>query len=139
MTGTKHVVARVDELKPGERKLVDVAGRPVALFNLNGEYFAIGDKCPHEAGSLCKGKVVGFADSDEPGQYRLSRPGEVVKCPWHGWEFDIRTGQSWCDPGHIRVRAYEAHVEHGGDLVKGPYKAETFSVTIEQDYVVINL
>lgn len=136
---TRFVVARHDELKPGQRKLVDVGGRPVALFNLNGEYFAIGDRCPHEAGSLCAGKIVGLAESDEPGQYRLSRPGEFIKCPWHGWEFDIRTGQSYCEPSAVRVRAYEASVEHGGDLVKDTFKAETFQVVVEDDYVVITL
>ena len=136
---TRHVVARADEIKPGERKLVDLAGRPVALFNLNGEYFAIGDKCPHESGSLCKGKITGFADADEPGKYRLTRAGEVIKCPWHGWEFDIRTGQSWCDPAQVRVRAYDAALAPGEELLKGPYKAETFSVSVEEDYVVITL
>lgn len=138
-TKTKHVVAKVGELKPGDRKLVDLAGRPVALFNLNGEYFAINDKCPHESGSLCAGKIGGFADADQPGEYRLTRPGEVIRCPWHGWEFDIRTGQSWCDPERVRVRAYDAQVAHGGEVLKGPYKAETFNVSIEEDYVVINL
>lgn len=136
---TRHVVARADELKPGDRKLVDVGGRPIALFNLNGEYFAIGDKCPHEAGSLCKGRIVGLAESDGPGHYRLSRPGEFIKCPWHGWEFDIRTGQSYCDPSAVRVRSYDAAIASGRDVVKGPYKAETFEVSIEEDYVVINL
>ncbi len=136
---TRHVVAHANEIKPGERKLVEIAGRPIALFNLNGEFFAIGDKCPHEAGSLCKGKLGSFADSDEPGKYRLTHLGEVIKCPWHGWEFDIRTGQSYCDPQQVRVRSYETGVAHGGDLLKGPYKAETFKVTVEEDYVVINL
>ena len=136
---TRHVVARVDEVKPGDRKLVDVGGRPVALFNLNGEFFAIGDKCPHEAGSLCKGKIVGLAEADMPGEYRLSRPGEVIKCPWHGWEFDIRTGQSYCEPSQVRVRAYDASVAHGDEVLKGPFKAETFNVSIEEDYVVITL
>jgi nitrite reductase/ring-hydroxylating ferredoxin subunit len=61
------------------------------------------------------------------------------RLPWHGWEFDIRTGQSYCDPSHVRVRAYDASVAHGEDVLKGPYKAETFKVSIEEDYVVINL
>ncbi len=39
-----------------------------------------------------------------PGEYRMSRPGEMLKCPWHGWEFDIRTGQSWCEPTNTNPR-----------------------------------
>lgn len=139
MNKTRHVAARVSELKPGERKLLNIGKRAIALFNLDGEYFAIGDTCPHEFGSLCKGKLVGLAESDMPGEYRFSRPGEFVKCPWHGWEFDIRTGQSYCDPQTMRVRAYEASVAKGEDLIKGPYVAETFSVSVEDDYVIVEV
>ena len=51
---------------------------------------------------LCEGTICGLALSDGPGNYRLLRPGEFIRCPWHGWEFDIRTGQSYCDPKSIR-------------------------------------
>ena len=135
----KHVVATVEEVPPGQRKKVRLKGRDIALFNLDGEFFALGDKCPHESGSLCAGKTVGLAEADEPGQYRLSRKGEFVKCPWHGWEFDIRTGQSFCDPTKIRVRLYDAAVAKGEDLAKGPYVADTYKVSVEEQYVVIEL
>jgi nitrite reductase/ring-hydroxylating ferredoxin subunit len=139
MTATKHVVATADEVPPGERKKVHLKGRDIALFNLGGTYYAIGDKCPHEGGSLCAGNRVGLAISSEPGKYDLVRPGEFVKCPWHGWEFDIRTGQSYCDPAGTRVKKYDSHVESGEDLEKGPYVAETFRVSVEARYVVIEL
>lgn len=139
MSKKPHVVARVSEVPPGERKRVEIGRRAIALFNLDGEFFAIGDTCPHEFGSLCKGKLVGLAESDEPGKYRFSRSGEFVKCPWHGWEFDIRTGQSYCDPAAVRVRSFDASVAKGEDIVKGPYVAETFPVTVEDDYVIIEV
>ncbi len=75
--------------------------------------------------------------SDGPGQYRLERKGEILRCPWHGWEFDIRSGQSWCDPKRIRTRSYQVGVKEGSDLVKGPYVADTFPVSVEDQYVVI--
>lgn len=139
MSKKPHVVARVSEVPPGERKRVEIGRRAIALFNLDGEFFAIGDTCPHEFGSLCKGKLVGLAESDEPGKYRFSRSGEFVKCPWHGWEFDIRTGQSYCDPAAVRVRSFDASVAKGEDIVKGPYVAETFLVTVKDDYVIIEV
>jgi nitrite reductase/ring-hydroxylating ferredoxin subunit len=77
-------------------------------------------------------------ESDGPGRYCYSRPGEIIRCPWHGWEFDIRTGQSWCDPSRVRARRYAVSVERGGRLVAGPYVAETVPVTVENDYVVID-
>ncbi len=94
----KHVVAAVGDIPPGNRKLAQVNGRAIVVFNLGGEFFALNNRCPHRGGSLCQGKQTGLVESDGAGQYRYSRPGEIIRCPWHGWEFDIRTGQSWCDP-----------------------------------------
>ena len=64
---------------------------------------------------------------------------EFLRCPWHGWEFDIRTGQSWCDPQSVRARQFQVTVEPGEALVKGPYVAESFAVSVEEDYLVIEL
>ncbi len=69
----------------------------------------------------------------------MIRKGEMLRCPWHGWEFDIRTGQSWCDPQRVRARLYPVAVEPGAEVVKGPYVAETFPVSVEQDYVVLEM
>ena len=139
MTRKRHVVATVGEVAPGTLKLVKAGGREIALFNVNGRFHALADRCPHESGSLCKGRIIGLALADEPGRYRLVREGEFVKCPWHGWEFEIATGQSYCDPTGTRVRTFEAKVEPGADLVKGPYVAETFPVSIEQEYVIVEV
>ena len=134
---SKHVVAAVAEIPPGSRRLVTVRGRPIAIFNIGGEFFGLFNRCPHQGGSLCDGILTSLVESDEPGQYRTSRDGEIIRCPWHGWEFDIRTGQSRCDPSHVRARAYSVEVAHGESLVQGPYVAETVPVTVEQDYVVV--
>jgi 3-phenylpropionate/trans-cinnamate dioxygenase ferredoxin subunit len=135
----RHVVARVDEIPQGGVKQVEVKGRKIGIFNVHGEFFALLDKCPHAGAPLCRGAIVGLAEADEPGHYRLTRKGELLRCPWHGWEFDIRTGQSWCDPAHTWVRRFAVAVEPGQTLVKGPYVAETFSVSVDQDYLVVEL
>ncbi len=133
----RWVVARAEEVPPGEHKRVEAGGRPIALFNLGGEFFAMIDKCPHQGGSLCAGTISGHVRSPEPGVYLYERRGEMVRCPWHYWEFDIRTGQSWFDPAKTKVRQYPAHVESGAQLQQGPYKAETLPVTVEDNYIVI--
>jgi nitrite reductase/ring-hydroxylating ferredoxin subunit len=134
---TKHVVAPVSEIPPGGRKLVNAGGRAIVVFNLDGEFFALNNRCPHRGGSLCDGIVTGLVLSDEPGHYDYSRRGEIIRCPWHSWEYDIRTGQSWCDPQRVRTRRYAVTVERGARLVEGPYTAETFPVTVEDEYVVV--
>jgi len=133
----KHVVAAAGDIPPGSRKLVEVNGRAVVVFNLDGEFFALNNRCPHKGGSLCEGVTTGLVLSDEPGTYDYSRKGEIIRCPWHSWEFDIRTGQSWCDPGKVKTRQYPVSVEPGTRLVEGPYKAETFPVSVEGRYVVV--
>lgn len=134
---SRHVVAKADEIAPGNSKIVLVNGREVGVFNVGGEFFAFSNRCPHAGAELCKGMIVGLVRSDGPGNYRIDRPGEFLRCPWHGWEFDLRTGQSWCDPKSTKVRQFQVKVEPGQDLVKGPYVAETFPVSVEAEYVVI--
>ena len=74
-----------------------------------------------------------------PGEYRLERQGEMLRCPWHGWEFDIKTGQSWCHPESVKARTYNVEVVPGEVLAKGPFVAETVPVAVEQNYVVLDL
>ena len=136
---SKHVVAAVSDIPPGNRKLVTVRGRPIVVFNIKGEFFGLFNRCPHQGGELVNGTLCGLIQSKEPGEYTYTREGEVLRCPWHGWEFDIRTGQSWCEPSKIQTRSYPVEVAQGGELVKGPYLAETVAVAVEQDYVVVDV
>ncbi len=113
----RYIVGTVDDIPPGERKIVEIGGRSVGVFNVNGEYFAVLNRCPHQGGSLCSGRQSGVVTSSRPGEYVTSRANEIIRCPWHGWEFDLRTGQSWFDPRAVRVRRYDVTVEPGALLV----------------------
>lgn len=135
----KYVVAPVEDIPPGGRKLVEVRGRPIVIFNLDGEYFGMLDRCPHQGGSLCDGQLIGLVESSQPGEYNFSRQNEIVRCPWHGWEFDIRTGQSMCEPDRIKATQYGVGVEAGAAVTEGPYMAVTFDVTVEERYVVVEV
>ena len=159
MQVSRHIVATVGEIPPGGRKIVEVAGRSIGIFNVGGDFYALRNRCPHQGGPLCEGRLSGFLRSSRPGEYEYSRKGEILRCPWHGWEFDVRTGQSWFDPKRTRVRRYEVTVEAGdeassahspgaeavepsrgdGGLEKGPYVAETYPVSVERQYVVVDL
>lgn len=135
----RHVVAASDEIAPGAKKLVTIAGRQIGVFNIDGAFYALSNRCPHEGGSLCEGLMTGIVLSNGPNDYRIERKGEFIRCPWHGWEFDIKTGQSWCDPNSVRVRSFDVHVEAGRELAKGPFIAESFPVSVENNYIVIEL
>ena len=149
----KYVVARAAEIPEGGRRLVRIGQREIAVFHSGGRFFALLNRCPHAAGPLCEGRVVGLLESGEPGTYSFDADDRYVSCPWHGWEFSIETGQSYFDPMRTRVRSYPAGVEAGGEIVAGmdadggdsgrrrpgPYKAEIFPVEVEDEYVVLTL
>lgn len=149
----KYVVAEASEIEAGGRKIVTVAGRSIGVFNLDGEFFALRNRCPHQGGKLCEGKLWGVIRSDGPGEFEYRPSREILCCPWHGWEFHVRTGQSWCAPERLRVRRYEVETVAGEELaeaaedpdapapgmVKGPYTAETYPVTREGEYLVVEM
>ena len=133
----RHIIAPVSELPAGTRKRVMVEGKPVLVLNIKGELFALSDTCPHRGASLSGGILTGHVVSNSPGEYCHSRAGEILRCPWHQWEFDVRTGRSWCDPKRMRLMQLDVKIEPGATVVEGPYQATTFPVRVEDDYVVV--
>ena len=107
----KFIVGPVDEIPPGGRKIVRVAGRSIGVFNVGGRFYAIRNRCPHQGAALCEGKLWGVLKADVPGNFQYDASKEILACPWHGWEFSVKTGQSWCEPKRLRVRRYDVSVE----------------------------
>jgi nitrite reductase/ring-hydroxylating ferredoxin subunit len=132
-----HVIARAADLPPGSRMLVRLGERDIVVFNVRGELFALSGKCPHRGANLSLGTLTGVVSSSAPGIYAYSRPGEILRCPWHGWEFDVRTGLSWCDPKRLRLVRYGVSIEPGTKLIGAAYVAEQCRVREEEDYVVV--
>lgn len=100
----KWPVARIDEIAPGDRKIVEVEGRSIGIFNVQGTFVAVLNVCPHELAPVCRGRVGGTTLVSAPGEYRWGREGEILACPWHGWEFDLLTGSALADDRkHLRL------------------------------------
>ena len=107
----RHVVSTVDELPPGERLIVPLGGRGgIGVFNIDGEFYALRNLCPHRGGPICQGRVRPHVISQ--GVYKLNheKKRNVLKCAWHQWEFDIATGQALYDD-RLRVKIYRVAVE----------------------------
>ena len=135
----RHVVGRVGELPPGERRIVDVEGRSIGVFNVHGQFYALRNSCPHQAAPLCLGAIKGMTLPSKPGEYIWARDGEILRCPWHGWEFDITTGRSIFNPHKMRVRAYEVTVEAARAGSEEDESVETYPVTIEEGLVILHV
>jgi nitrite reductase (NADH) small subunit len=116
-------VGPAEDFLPGTRKIiVPFRGRAgIGVFNVNGTYHALRNLCPHKSGPLCTGRVSGRVvaaappTADDP-KLDLVREGEIIRCPWHLWEFDIATGQCLVDP-RARVKTYPVVVENGRVVV----------------------
>lgn len=92
-------VAKVSELKPGDGKVVEVNGKTLALFNVDGKFHSIDNTCLHRGGPLGEG----FLD------------GSTVTCPWHGWQYDLLSGVGKTNP-NAKMTVYEVKVE-GEDVL----------------------
>ncbi|MFT7586338.1 MAG: nitrite reductase/ring-hydroxylating ferredoxin subunit [Cellvibrionaceae bacterium] len=132
---SKHKICDLDELQPGQRRIVEIGNRSIGVFNINGALHAIKNTCPHQGAELCKGTVGGtMLPSDKPGEYRFALAGQVIRCPWHFWEFDITTGEMIFVPDPKRVKTYEVGVE----TAESP-KLEKFDVEVENQVVFLYL
>ncbi len=130
----RHVICRAEALKPGAVHIVEAEKRSIGIFNINGDFYALRNTCPHKGAPLCRGIITGLAVSDEPLQLQMTRDGEIVRCPWHGWEFDITTGRSVYNPHRMRVKTYDVAVE---SMTEDDPSVETFPVQVEEEFVVL--
>lgn len=112
--GSWHPVADREAFDSTSRVLVDIDGLEVAVFRIDGEYHALANHCVHQGGPLCSWAVSTVLTADEELRLALDPDRRAVSCPWHGWEFDIETGEHLAPSGH-RVPTYDVTVE--GDRV----------------------
>ncbi len=92
-------VAQVADLAPGECKTIEVDGRSIALFNVNGTFYAIDNQCSHVGGPLGEGELIG----------------EEVTCPWHGAQFNVTSGKMLSPPARSDVQCYRGKIA-GADV-----------------------
>ena len=129
-----HVIAKLNKFPSGTRKIVKVEGRNIGIFNIEGDFYALRNSCPHQGAPLCLGPVRGMMTSQKPQEYNYERDGEILVCPWHRWEFDIKTGKSVFNPHKLKVKTYPVTVEKEEEP-----KIETYEVTLEKGLVVLHI
>ena len=115
---TPHAVCNVNDLAPGERLIVDLDGRSVGVFNIGGQFYALHNRCPHAGGALCLGPLTGTTLPTTRREYVYGQAGRILRCAWHGWEFEVDSGQCLSDP---------------------KLRARTFLVTVVDDQVTVHI
>lgn len=106
-------LCRVEDVPDGTMRPFLVGRTRVVVIHSAGGFAVLRDSCPHQGAPLSGGRLGGTMMPAPYGEYHLARVGEVVRCPWHAWEFDIATGCSLHDPGQDRVKAYPVSIVAG--------------------------
>jgi nitrite reductase/ring-hydroxylating ferredoxin subunit len=114
---SEHVIANPEELSEGDRLVVELEGKEIAVFQINNEYHAYLNWCPHQSGPVCEGNLTGTHESTFDRDSlemttEWAREGEVLNCPWHGWEFNINNGECLSREG-IKLPSYPVYEEDG--------------------------
>ncbi|MFC7538352.1 Rieske 2Fe-2S domain-containing protein [Siccirubricoccus deserti] len=115
-----------------------IRGREIGVFNLDGAFYALVNRCPHQGAALCTGAVVSRLEAPLPGEYRLAQAGAMLRCPGTAGNSTSAPG----NPGAIRTTSRRAPTmfrSSRGGPGQGPFAAETVSVAVEQEYVVVEL
>jgi len=97
----------------GDRVIEEIDGQEIAVFRVDGEFYAVANYCVHQGGPLCEGGLTGRTGIGEDGwTWTFEDEGKIITCPWHHWQFDVTTGVN-TSSDRYRVPTYEAFVEDG--------------------------
>ncbi len=118
---TEHIVAKEAEIPEDERVIVEVEGKEIGVFNVKGEYFAVLNWCVHQGGPCCEGTVDGtysatFDRDTLEVDLQWVKDDEILSCPWHGWEYDLTTGDCLSN-NRYTIPQYPVRINEGNIIV----------------------
>lgn len=111
----------VDDVQEGERVTIQLEGREISIFNIDGEFYAHLNWCAHQGGPACEGTITGTVEASFDrdaleNEFNWCREGEVLNCPWHGWEYDITTGEC-LSQNDVELPSYPIRVDDGEIII----------------------
>ena len=95
-------VALRDDLAVGERRIIQAEGKSIGVFNTGSQIVAVLNICPHAFAPVCLGKLGGTTLPSKPGEFIWGRENEILRCPWHGWEYDLHSGECLTDKRKLK-------------------------------------
>jgi 3-phenylpropionate/trans-cinnamate dioxygenase ferredoxin subunit len=110
----KHAVGRLEDFPPGSIEIREIASRSVGIVNTGSKLYAVLNLCPHARAPVCEGTLTGTMLPCSPGEVAWGMENRILRCPWHGWEFDLEdNGKSVFTGYRGRVRMYPVSVDGG--------------------------
>lgn len=117
MDKERIVLGDTADFPHGQITLVEAGGRSLGIYHKNGEWYALQNLCPHALGPICRGRLGGTMLPSGPGEFEYGLEGYVLRCPWHSWEFDVRTGEALFGIDRRKVATFPVTVEEGKVVV----------------------
>ncbi len=112
----KVFICRADEIKIGAPVIAKIRSFSVGVFRVGDSFYALLNLCPHRGAPLCEGVQCGTTAPVDGPEFIYHRDNEIIRCAWHGWEFDIKTGAALAAPG-VKARTFPVTVEDGAVYV----------------------
>jgi nitrite reductase (NADH) small subunit len=113
VSGDLTDIGSIEDFPVGRLVPIEFGGRTIGIIRTRGGMRAIGDRCPHQGGPICRGIVTGTMAPSAPNEYVYEQDGEIVRCPWHGYEFELTTGKSVGGAIRGRVQVYTVEARDG--------------------------
>ena len=110
MSDTRHHVGQASAIREGTCHVITVADEEIGVYKVDGEIHAIRNFCPHRGAPICSGMISGTMLPSDVGQFVYGLEGQVISCPWHKWQFDLKTGRSLFDADRRRLIMYAVEV-----------------------------
>lgn len=118
MPSTTHDIGPLTQFSEAQPYRIEIDHHAIVLVRQKDTVYALRDICPHQGARLSAGKVSGTPLSRLPGDpIKYSKQGQIIVCPWHGWEYDLTSGCSLVAPQRVRVRSYQVKIVDGHVLV----------------------
>ena len=115
----RHPVGSVGEFERGRFRIFEIEGRSIGVVNAGDTFYAVLNICPHELASVCAGTLTGTMLPSAPGEVEYGLDNRILRCPWHGWEFDLgNEGRSVFTSYRARVRLFPVTVDNGQVFVE---------------------
>ena len=108
-----YCIGEIGEVPKGKALIKEVNGISVGVFYEDGKAYAVRNLCPHKQAPICKGSLCGTMLPSQPEEFVFGLEGKVLKCPWHGWEFDIQSGDALFGISQRKVKTYPVEIKDG--------------------------
>ena len=108
----RHMICKVEDVVAGALLPVTIGRSPIIVYRLpTGDIKAVSGRCPHQGADFTHACITGYTSGDDPDDVVLERAGEILRCPWHGFEFDLVTGCAVVETPAMRLREYRVMIE----------------------------